>query len=54
MAGATLAINNLMIELGGVVLTTFVCVVFAVVSYFVMMFGFSDIKMSELGKTKKV
>lgn len=54
MAGATLAINNLMIELGGVVLTTFVCVIFAVVSYFVMMFGFSDIKMSELGKTKKV
>ena len=54
MAGATFAINSLIFSLSGIILTTFVCVVFAVVSYFVMMFGFSDIKMSELGKTKKV
>lgn len=54
MAGATFAINSLIFSLSGIILTTFVCLVFAVLSYFLMMFGFSDIKMPELGKTKKV
>ncbi len=54
MAGATFAINSLIFSSSGIILTTFVCLVFAILSYFLMMFGFSDIKMSELGKTKKV
>lgn len=54
MAGATFAINSLIFSSSGIILTTFVCLVFAILSYFLMMFGFSDIKMSDLGKTKKV
>lgn len=54
MAGATFAINSLIFSSSGMILATFVCVIFAVLSYFLMMFGFSDIKVSKLGKTKNV
>lgn len=54
MAGATLAINLLLFFSTGPIITLLICVLFAVISYFSMIFGFEGLKFSDFQTTKKV
>ena len=53
MASLTYLVNLFMFSTTGMILTTLVCVLVAVVSYFFIMFGFKVLKISDLKKVKR-
>lgn len=53
MTVSTILINSILLVRGGIIVSTLVCVLFAMLSYFLLMFAFSGLKLVEL-RTKKV